>query len=313
VSLDHYNICMADLRGNRVEMGGRPLIGGVREVTTADGRRGYFIDEPPQIRALRSWSDGEFSDDDWDFARKWRESLAELDLSELQHRLVWVKDTIRRTTTLRGILDIVDQGFGNTNVQYEMLHYVLDATRIPTATQPLVVDRWKRVGRPMVGIYAPYATHIARVDSLFYLALARGLLGPRVSHRLDISYLYYLPFCRVFASNDKLHKQITPLFLSGRRIFVSGEELKADLAALQVYYTSLPEDARRRGAMTYARFPPLERDFLVSRIYDALWPRWREVAGEPPIEITPERNEAIMKELRPMLDAIEAARNSAGE
>jgi hypothetical protein len=60
-------------------------------------------------------------------------------------------------------------------------------------------------------------------------------------------------------------------------------------------------------------FPPLEGDFLVSRIYDALWPRWREMANEPPVEITPERNEALMKKLRPMLNAIEAIRNSAAD
>jgi hypothetical protein len=52
VNLDHYNIGLADLRGNKVEMRGRPLIGGAREVMTADGRRGYFIDEPPEIKAF---------------------------------------------------------------------------------------------------------------------------------------------------------------------------------------------------------------------------------------------------------------------
>jgi hypothetical protein len=37
------------------------------------------------------------------------------------------------------------------------------------------------------------------------------------------------------------------------------------------------------------------------------------MANEPPVEITPERNEALMKKLRPMLNAIEAIRNSAAD
>ena len=220
---------------------------------------------------------------------------------------------MRETTTLSGMLELVNRSFGDTDLQFEMLQHVLGVIRIPTIIQRVVVDRWERGGRPMVGIYAPYATHVARVDIFFYFAVARGLLGPRAQHRLDMSYLYYLPFCRVFASNDKLHKQVTQLFLSGKRLFVSGEELKADLAALQTHYELLPEDMRQRGAMTYAQFPPLEGDFLVSKIYDALLPRWREMAREPPVEITPEGNEAIMKELRPMLDAIEAEDNSAAD
>ena len=89
VNLDHYNIALADLRGNEVEMRGRPLIGGAREVVTADGRRGYFIDEPPEIKALRNWSEGEFSDEDWEFARAWRDSLAALDLSEISTQSRW--------------------------------------------------------------------------------------------------------------------------------------------------------------------------------------------------------------------------------
>ncbi len=34
------------------------------------------------------------------------------------------------------------------------------------------------------------------------------------SHQIDLAYLYYLPFCSVFTSKDRFHRQIVPLFLT---------------------------------------------------------------------------------------------------
>ncbi len=45
---------------------------------------------------------------------------------------------------------------------------------------------------------------------------------------------------------------------------------------------------------------------LVSKLYDKLRPGWREQAKEPPIELTPEKEEMILEGLRPMMDAIDA-------
>ena len=74
--------------------------------------------------------------------------------------------------------------------------------------------------------------------------------------------------------------------------------MKADLAKMSAYYDAIPTEQKR------TEFPPLKGAFLVSEIYDELWPGWREIAMKPPIEITPERHEKIMQHLQPMLDAI---------
>ena len=152
----------------------------------------------------------------------------------------------------------------------------------------------------MVGIYAPYATHVARIDMFFYSALARGLLDTnKPSDRVDLTYLYYLPFAKIFASSDNFHKRLTPLFLSGGRTFIEGDELKKDLVAIRDYHEALPEEKKSMN------LPPLEGDFLVSRLYDQFRPGWRERAKEPPIEITPEMNEKIMERLKSSMEAIE--------
>jgi hypothetical protein len=48
---------------------------------------------------------------------------------------------------------------------------------------------------------------------------------------LDAHYLFYLPFCHVFASFDRLHRLLAPLFLRPDQRFLSGDDLKRELAA----------------------------------------------------------------------------------
>ena len=181
----------------------------------------------------------------------------------------------------------------------------MDLLLIPADLHGQIIAAWKAAGRLQLGIYAPYANHVVRVEMFFFMALARELIAPYPNtNRIDISYLYYLPFCRVFASNDRLHKRTVPLFITGKKIFVPGEKLKADMAALASHYEAMPEEVTRTGTLNYARYPPREGGFLTSQIYDHVHPNWREWAARPPEKSTPERDAKFMEGLRPMLDAI---------
>jgi hypothetical protein len=105
------------------------------------------------------------------------------------------------------------------------------------------------------------------VEMFFHLAIASDLIGTdRASNRVDIAYLYYLPFCMVFTSGDKIHARTAPLFMRPDQVFVRAPDLKADLAALATHYGALPEEVRAPGAMTYAAYPPLEGDYLTCRL-----------------------------------------------
>ena len=65
---------------------------------------------------------------------------------------------------------------------------------------------------------------------LFHIAIAAHLISPeRPSNRTDIAYLFYLPFCMMFVSSDKLHRETANLFLRADQEFVWGLDLKDDL------------------------------------------------------------------------------------
>ncbi len=157
----------------------------------------------------------------------------------------------------------------------------------------------------MLKDFAGYAHHVLRVELFFFLSIADDLIGrERPSNRIDVSYLYYLPFCRVFTSRDGLHRRMAPLLLTETQCFLDGDDLKNDMARLDAYYSGLPPETKAKGSMHYAGYPPLEGDYLTAGLWDQFHPGWRVHASEP-IEITPERSAAIMEQLGPVLDAIE--------
>ena len=64
----------------------------------------------------------------------------------------------------------------------------------------------------------------------FQIALGAGLIGTeRPSNRIDIVYLFYLPFSQVFVSTDNLHRRAAAFFLRTDQSFIWGPDLKAHL------------------------------------------------------------------------------------
>ena len=49
----------------------------------------------------------------------------------------------------------------------------------------------------------------------------------------DLQYLYYLPFCNVFVSNDRFHRKVVPEFLTPQQKFIWGVDLKEDIKSQQ--------------------------------------------------------------------------------
>jgi hypothetical protein len=48
----------------------------------------------------------------------------------------------------------------------------------------------------------------------------------KADNKVDIAYLYYLPFCHIFVSSDNLHHRVVPEFLRKDQSFVPGPNLR---------------------------------------------------------------------------------------
>jgi hypothetical protein len=304
-NIHHMEICTHNLLGDPVELERKPLVGGARVVTDRHGRRATYLPNPPEMEAFNRWASGDFLGVERDFARQWREDLNALDLRRLVAGMKQIKKSELRTLSdAKAAADLIVTGNGE---RFRVLRLALQFLGIPTHLHGRIIATWKQSGGPPLSDFAPYAAYVFKVDLFFWLGLAANLIGAeRASHRIDLAYLYYLPFCRIFSSIDKFHKAIVPHFLGEDQMFLSGEDLKAELVALANHYEALPQDVRDKGSATYAAYPPLEGDFLTSRIFDRFFEGWRADAATPAEPRSPERDRAILERLRPMMDAIEA-------
>ena len=164
------------------------------------------------------------------------------------------------------------------------------------------MERWLQSELPPLSSFAPYAAHFLTVEVFFQISLeASQISSDRPSNRLDIAYLYYLPFCMVFVSSDRLHRKCAPLFLRENQTFIWGPELKLALSALDQHYSTLPESEKEKGVMHFAPYPPTEIESIVSQAWDQYLPSWREYTQEPPIES--DSNPETVKKLRQLIDA----------
>lgn len=58
-----------------------------------------------------------------------------------------------------------------------------------------------------------------------------------------MAYVYYLPFCMVFTSRDRPHRQLAPLFADLGQAFLWGTDLKDDLAEFPAYCDEMPKSS----------------------------------------------------------------------
>ena len=110
--------------------------------------------------------------------------------------------------------------------------------------------------------------------------------------------MFYLPFCMVFISNDRLHQRTAHLFLRSDQEFVWGVDLKSDLKRLNNHYLTLSNSERERGVMKFANHPPTIGDFLVTKLWkrhlrpEALEDKDRSKA------LSPENKKKLVEELK---------------
>ncbi len=298
----HINLCLGELLGHPVEMRRFPVIGGGKRVVSGE-RRGFVFEQPPEFVALQRWEQGKFLEVERDFARGWRHALSDLDLDGLYRKGKVIIDRLGRPRDLaeaKSMAVALTGKLGSRDISN-----ALQALQVGERAHREIVERWRAQGEAPIATLAPYTAHVLTVDAFFCIALGADLISrERPSNKIDIAYLYYLPFCMAFASSDKLHAKTARLFIKENQVFIWGPELKADLAKLDAHYSALPEEVKERGIMSFAYYPPLEGDFLISRLWDKMMrPQWRQNAAQQREPISEESRKRLMNVFRQIADA----------
>lgn len=301
-NVHHRTLLSAELQGIAdVEIThGRVILGRGRTVKLGN-ETGVLFEQDPETEAFQRWQQGEFLVLERLGAKKWREALSNVNHEEMYQGLRHLYDGQEKPKTLAEVKTFSDRMINGDNRE-NSLRFGLNLMSVPEASQQLVLERYRVAGNPPIREFAPYFHYMYSVELFFYMAMAADLISrERASNKVDLAYLYYLPFCMVFTSSDNLHERMVPLFLREDQSFVKGTELKADLARLNELYSELPDEIKIRGTYRFAPYPPTEGGFLVSKLWDKHLPVWRKHQAESisePIDELPKAPEGLIEKIQ---------------
>ena len=221
-----------------------------------------------------------------------------LNLEETARGLREVGLDTDRSKTLEDAKEIANSVVMGRDRLFERFKLAIHILAIPPRLIRPILKRWSMAGYPPFVTFAPYAAFVLSVEIFFLVALTANLISSqRHSNRIDIAYLFYLPFCMIFTSSDRLHERCAPLFLRSDQDFIRGQDLKRDLHRLDKYFWRLPEEEKNKGLNAFARTPPVGEDSLIKRLWDRhLRPSWQDV-GMKATEKDPVKNRELIDRL----------------
>ena len=228
------------LLGYRIPIDGMAPISldGVETYIPGTGR-GLYFDEQEGRKTLSAWAAGEFRESDYHTAEQWHANIEKNNLTRLQDLGSKLKRL--KAKSLEEIPTIVEILVDDSTYQFEFLQFLVKLANVPEGISKTIFNRWNNCGMPRIQEFSQYAYYCIRVHLIFQWALFSGLIGPRSTHYIDLHYLFELPFCRIFSSNDKLHVKFASLLKTQQQKFIKGSDLKSDLKRIEKYVNSRSE------------------------------------------------------------------------
>ncbi|MCK4825385.1 hypothetical protein KA005_57085, partial [bacterium] len=222
----HNQICIGSLLGNQVPMDGRILKLGGKPVKTAD-QSGIVFDVPPEMEALSRWQSGDFLAVERQYAKLWRRLLGSFNFEETLNSFNSIGIDAQTCKTLEDAKSISESIVDQDGYSFGRFKFAFSLLNIPEKFFMRIFERWGYSSCPPLKTFAPYASHVLSIEFFFYVAAASNLISrKKVSNKIDLSYLFYLPFCMIFVSSDHIHRRCARLFMRDDQEFIWGPDLK---------------------------------------------------------------------------------------
>ncbi len=273
----HRELVVGNLLGYEVSNSRRPILSGGKRYTM-NNKIGVVFDEPPETKAFQRWQKQEFNELEREIASLWRQALAEFDYDYYFNLIREITgSTFTKPKNIEEAYDMASKIVRGEGDRYKLLIMARNLFNISDAGFREILKGWNKSGMLSISQFAPYASHVLKVDIFFILCTSSSLISrDRKSNRADMAYLYYLPFANIFTSSDNLHKRVTPLFLESDQRFIYGPDLKKDLSELDEHFFKLKtDDEKRGGVFGFAWYPPDNSRFLTTQMWDNMRPNWR--------------------------------------
>lgn len=257
ININCYLLIHGSLAGNQPPMMGSIVVDGGKDVTDKDGKNGVYLDMPAEEMALDRWRSGKILEAEKLLSEQWRNLTQNIDISKLQ-RIKWpLPDKIINSRDINDIMRTLNEMMAVPEYQTDLLKLMLEEFQISQRYASAVFLRWERENIKQLNTFAPYAFYCLKVFMLFCIALSKNMIGEKPTNRIDLEYLYYLPFCMVFSSGDKVHNLLAPPLLRENQTFVDGALLKSDLNSIFQQWNILTEPQNEEWNRKHRHRPPV--------------------------------------------------------
>jgi hypothetical protein len=273
VNVSHRHLVVGEICGEKIDMRyGRPIINPGR-IVTSHGKSGIVLAQGPEEEALLRWQVGEFSKAEELLADAWRATSRAIDLEAMQRILRKNYAGQMHIGSLDEAASVAESVL-RSETPSQVLRWFLKDCEIDPDSLPSGIEPFDGRGPFFIHAELPYTVRCIRLALIFHFGLAFGLISTRVTNRLDLEYLYYVPFCNVFSSGDALHHKLLPFVLGPNQMVVKREPFKADLAGLAIWWSSLSDEEKEKERQRSG--PPVFEHSLTFQIWTKFMkPGWR--------------------------------------
>ena len=228
INVHYLDLILNELMGIAVPMDFRMLRNSTKIVK--EGKTGALTNETEEERIVRNWQNGIFDNKDYKTASEWRNSINNISIDEIKgmssHIIQNLKDF--HINSLDNINELILKIFELDHFQQPLLTLIIEINKFNQEYATQIFYRWESSKKPPIKEFCPYTFYCTFALLFWNLGTLRSLFG-RATDIIDIEYLFYLPFTRVFASNDNFHERIVPYLIQKNQKFITGKELKDDL------------------------------------------------------------------------------------
>lgn len=266
---DYLFLLTNSLLGYETPMDGRVVAGGLTPVATSDGKLGYKILDTPYDESLGRWKQGTFTVEEAFWAYRWQKIKKFINTKLYIEKLKEVGVEIKPLKSLKELEEVIESILSNPKIQGTLLGLINREFHIPWNLQVKSVNRWFQLKRPLLKNSSPYAAYCLKATLLLAIGnLNESILGRQHEHDLrDLEYCYYLPFCQIFASTDKIHKKLISLLIRPDQSFV-GAELSEDLKRLAEDWCSFTKEQKINYHLQYGSKPAPSQNSAVFNLWE---------------------------------------------
>lgn len=217
-------MCLASLQGGQIPMDGRIVLDEYTET-----EEGVFIGPTDGNRAIMRWARSVFGAEERWAAERLRKRANSFSLDRLHAQLRRHHVLLPRPRAISELPSIVDDILSRASLQVPIVDWLAVEAGAEPWVRHALIGGWTKTGNEL-RTDAPYAYHCARVLLLLLVGMRHKVLSARPTNRTDAEYLLYAPFCMVFVSEDRLHKQLAPIVLRSDQRFYDLRAFQAELA-----------------------------------------------------------------------------------